>query len=429
MVLNRTMARSKRTSIALSLVGVAALVAACSSSGSKSTAGGSTGPATSTTGSSAAPATSGGSAPTKGNVAVAVIADMTGSFGPFQGANAMLAYIDHVNDNGGIDGYKVVPTVYDSASTPAGASQAVRRALAAHPAAVLTAAIGIPSALGTLASSGLPVGGDGFVPGWTGHPNLFSIIGDVGGHNSDAWLQALKSAKATKIAILSSQLETGDANLWKRLAPAAGVSITMTDTSVPPVPSAAEALSIAQRVKSSGANGVIVTGLSGGEEQFQIDLNRLGVHAVVAQSSAFGPSVIKSYGSSVNGMTYLVPWASPYVKDNAGVTQFLADMNKYGYSKEIYDSAAIVHYAEAELILDQGLKAAGSPFDAATAVKALSTVTNFTADGLVSNASYPQFQQVGSACLAATQVVSGQWVSLKNGADPFICGSASVAVS
>lgn len=414
------MFRSRRTSILLAVGAVAALVTACSSS---SSGGSSTGSSTAQSSASGASSTA-----SKGKLNIGIVADMTGAFGPFQGANSMVAYIDHVNDNGGLDGYQLVPTVYDSASTPAGASQAVRRAIADKPAAILTAAIGIASALGDLQAAGIPVGGDGFVPGWTGQSNLFPVVGDLAGHNSDAWLQVLKSVGATKIAILSSQLETGDVNLWTKLAPAAGVSITMTDVAVAAVPTSADALSIAQRVKASGADGVLIVGLSGGEAQFQADLNQLGSKATVLQTGEFGPEVVKTYGSTVNGMLFAEAWASQYTKNNTGVTQFLADMNKYNFSDEIYDPGAIAHYAEAELILNEGLKAAGAPFTGSAAITALSKVNGYTADGLLGGTSFPAFQQAGSNCLAPSQYVNGAWQAVKDGSNPFVCGSASVPV-
>jgi branched-chain amino acid transport system substrate-binding protein len=373
-------------------------------------------------------AASGSAAAAKGVVNIAVVADETGSFAPANGTGAILAYFDQVNANGGVNGYKIVPTVYDAGSAPATAEQAVRRAIAARPAAIVAASIGIGSALGTLAQSGIPVVGDGFVPGWTGQPNLFSVLGDASGHNSDVWVQALKSVGATKIAMLTSPVEIGDAKLWTKLAPSVGVSVVMSDYSVPTVPSSAAALSIAQQIKASGANGVLIVGLFGGEAQFQADLNQLGTHITVLETGEFGPEVLSTYGSSVNGMLFAEAWASQYTTNNSGIASFVSDMQKYGYSSQTYAAFAVPHYAEAKLLVEKGLAAVGAPFSASALIKALGSVQDYTADGLLQKTSYPEFQQIGTNCLAVTRVVDGKWVAEINSSYPFICGGPSVPV-
>jgi branched-chain amino acid transport system substrate-binding protein len=357
-----------------------------------------------------------------------MVADLTGAFSPVTGLQGAYAYIDSVNAAGGVDGYKIVATTYDAASSPATALQAFRRAIADNPAAILEATIPDASALPLVAQSGIPAIGAGFVPGWTGHPTMFSPIGDVSTHLSDMWLLMLKHyAGATKIAVVTSPLEKADAELTASLGPAAGVKIVMDDTGEPNILTSASALSLAQRLKSAGATGVVMYGIETGESLTQADLNQLGGGVTVAQPGEFGPALIKEFGARINGELYGEAWVPPYVTGDPGLQEFMAAMNKYGYGSLIYTAPNnSLRYAQMKMLVEQGLKPAGAPFTHAAVVNSLSTLKNYTADGLLPNTTYPKFQQVGENCLSVMKVVNGQWVSLTNGTFPFFCGGPSL---
>jgi branched-chain amino acid transport system substrate-binding protein len=409
----------KRGSV-LAAAGVVALViAACGSSDSNSTSSSSAG-ASGSTSTAAKPAS-------KGTVKVSVVADQTGPFAPASGVEGMLAYFDQANAAGGVDGYKIDIKKYDSQSSPAGALQAFRKAIADKPAAIISATIGASSAIPTLAKTGIPGVGEGFVPGWTGHPTLFSPVGDVSAHLSDVWLRVLKSEGATKIALLTSPIEKGDQELMSQQAGAAGVTIAMKDTGLPATLSSADALSVSQRIKSSGADGVLIFGLQGGT-QVQANLNQLGVKAKVLETSEFGPAVVQQFGPRVNDMLFAGVFTSPYTTDNKGVSDYQAAMKKYGYEKSLYAPYAILRYGQAKMLVEQGLKTAGAPFDNAAVVKSLAALKNYTGDGLLPNTSFPEYQQAGSKCLSVTKIVNGKWVGQKTGAFPYVCGGPSLPV-
>jgi branched-chain amino acid transport system substrate-binding protein len=410
----------KRASLLVAVGVVALVVAACGSSSDTDTS------------SSSTPAASSGSSTTaakpanKGSVKVAMVADLTGPFGPNSGSDGMLAYFDQANANGGIDGYKIDVTKYDAQSTPAGALQAFRKAIADKPAAIISATIGASSAIPTLAKSGIPGVGEGFVPGWTGHDTLFSPIGDVSGHLSDVWMRVLKDEGATKLALLTSPIEKGDTDLMAQQAGAAGVTVAMKDTGLPQILSSADALSIAQRVKSSGADGVLLFGLVGGT-QIQANLNQLGVKAKVLETSEFGPEVLKQYGPRVNDMLFAAVFTSPYV-DNTGTQAYTAAMKKYGYEKETYMPYSILRYAQAKMLVEEGLKAAGAPFDNAAVVSKLAALKDYTGEGLLPKTTFPDYQQAGSKCLSVTKVQDGKWVAQQSGDFPYVCGGPSLPV-
>lgn len=356
----------------------------------------------------------------KGTIKVGVVSDLTGDLSVSSDMQGALAYFDSVNAKGGVDGYKIVPTEYDTQSSPSAAVQAFRRAIAAKPTAIVGSSDVAGSALPALAQSGIPAVGDGFAPGWTGHKNLFPIEGDQVSHYSDVMLVVNRLyGHATKIALLGGTVGLPDANNLINQASRAGVQLVMKDLSAPLVPTSAQFLSLAQQIKASGAQGVVGLGVEG-QSQLQIDLNQLGAHVTVIATDLEQPT------TSENGLLYSNSWAEPAVKHDPGINAYLAAMKKYGYGKLAYSSAyGPIKWAMAGLLV-QALKKAGPPFSRASVINALSKTKNFTADGVVPDASFPKFQKVGTSCQVVLKVVNGKWVSVKNNAYPFVCGGPSL---
>lgn len=387
---------------------VAAAVSGCSSSTSSSEAD----PSTSMT--------------YKGTIKIDIVSDFTGTLSSIEGDQGALAYFDQVNAQGGVDGYKIVVHQYDGAGNPDTALQAVRSAIADNPAAILTASAALSSALPAAAASGIPTIGDGSDPGWTGHPNLFSPIGDVATFSSDTWVLVLKHyAGAKKVAILTAPLETPDAMTLAKDAAANGMQVVLNDDSTPEVANAAQALSVAEKVKASGATAVMLLYYTPASE-LQADLNSLpGQHVTVLEGSESGPAVLSEFGTKIDGEYDAEDWPTAYV-NNAGINLYKADMDKYGYGSLVYTKAYLpITFAEAMMLVNKGLEPAGAPFGHSAVVAALEKIKNYTADGLLPDISYPKWQNYGSNCGTFTEVVNGQWVPLTNGAFPFFCGAPS----
>jgi ABC-type branched-subunit amino acid transport system substrate-binding protein len=356
----------------------------------------------------------------KGTIKVGAFTDVTGALAVASGMQGGLAYFDAVNASGGVDGYKIVPTEYDTQSAPNGAVQAIRRAIAAKPAMILGASFVAGSGLPTLANSGIPSVGDGFAPGWTGHKTLFPVGGDQVLHYSDVMLVVDKVyGHATKIALLGGTVGLPDAYNLIKQAPRAGVQLVMQNLDVPLVPTSAQFLSLAEQVKASGAQGVVALGVEG-LAQLQIDLNQLGASVAVIATDQGPPTAAE------NGVLFSNAWATPYVKHDPGVNAYIAAMKRFGYGKLIYTASyGLMRWGEAALLV-HALEKAGPPFSRHAIVKALSATKNFTADGVVPAASFPAFQKVGPSCQVVNEVVNGKWVSLTNGNYPFACGGPSL---
>ena len=378
-------------------------------------------------GSSASPASTSASSGSssarsyKGTINIGVVSDFTGDLEVASNMQGALAYFDYVNANGGVDGYKIAVQEYDTQSSPATAVQAIRRAIAAKPTAILGASFVATSGLPTLAASGIPAVGDGFAPGWTGHKTLFPAGGDLTTHLSDVYyVVAKKFGGSAKVALVGSAIDAGDqANLIQQTS-RAGVKLVLKDLNLGLTPTSAQFLAAAEQIKSSGAGAVVDLGVEG-LAQLQVDLNQLGVK-VKSLATDFSAAT-----TSENGLIFSIPWAGPYVTGDPGITQYVAAMKKYGYGSLIASAAyAPFRWAQAALLV-HALQVAGAPFSHAAVVKALSETKNFTADGVIPPVSFPAFQTIGGHCQSVMEVVDGEWKSLINGSSPFICGGPSLA--
>jgi branched-chain amino acid transport system substrate-binding protein len=355
----------------------------------------------------------------KGTIKVALVSDFTGDLQVASNTVGAIAYFDTVNAQGGVDGYKIAVSDFDTQSNPSNAATAMRAAIGSHPTAIVGSSFVLGGGLPLAAQSGLPVVGDGFAPGYSGQKNLFPTFGNEAGAVSDfEFAAAKKYAGASKIALLGSSLYASDLQLLVGDAPKAGVDLVMQDLTLPLVPNSAQILAAAQQIKASGAQAVAAIGVEGLAE-FQIDLNQLGAHVHVI-SSDFYPGT-----TSENGLFYSEPWANQYVTGNTGVKEYTTALKRFGGGKILASSSfGPVRYAEAALLV-QGLKAAGPPFTKKKVIAALSKVKNFTADGLIQPVSFPEYQKasVAARCASVLEVVNGVWKSKINGLHPFVCGS------
>jgi branched-chain amino acid transport system substrate-binding protein len=357
------------------------------------------------------------------------IYDETGALAPVNYYDGVLALVDRVNATGGVDGYKIVLKKYDSQSTAAGALNAAQRAISDHPAAVILQAILGYTAVPALQAAGIPTFGWGAVPGeaTAANSDFFSATGDIGSHNSDVWLQALLTRGDSKIALVSGTLEAPDIALMQKLAANDGADIVYYNAGLPEITDAPTQLSVAQAIQASGAQGVVIFGCNNCQG-IAVDLNQLGDTKVLTiQTSVFGPSVVKDYGKSANGMAFSIVMANPYVQGDPGVTQFRTDMQKYGFTAQEYTPYAITFYAAAQMMVD-AMKKAGAPFANAKIAAAANAFTNYTANGLIPDATFGSgansWHVIGSNCLSSAIIKGGKWVSLNNGKAPWVCSKS-----
>jgi len=403
--------------LVLLLLAVVVAVATGCAGDDKESGGGAAAADASTTANNAA-SDDAGAAADKSPVDIAIVTDLTGPYAGQSGPTPIEAYVKRVNEGGGIDGHKIVTKTYDGQSAAPATLDATRQAIQDKPAAIVFGAFLSDSAMAALGKTDIPVVGFGAFPGWTGHDNVFSIVGDIVNHNSDAWLQILTSRDRKKIALVG--VSEAALKLERKLAKDAGVDVVYFNPGLGVQVDAPTALSVAQEIKAKGANGVVVLGVGG--PAIQANLNQLGADVLVVEPSEFGPAVAKQYGKKVEGMIFAHPTAQATV-DNAGMKQYRDDMTKYGYEENIFLPVAPSMYASTEMLVES-LKRVGAPFTAADTVADLNTVRDFTADGMVAKASFPEFHESGTDCLSTSEMKDGEWVATKNGDYPFTCSTS-----
>jgi hypothetical protein len=357
-------------------------------------------------------------------VTVALITDFTGFLAPTAGWQGAETYFKTFNRHGGFHGVKINLKTFDGGSNPQTALQSAQRALSLHPAAIVSAAIFIYTALPTIGKTGIPAIGEGFTPGWgAGAKSLFSPIGDVSAHLSDVWLRVLKSQGSSKLALITGTIEKGDIELMDQDTGPLGLTTVLKDTSVANPMQSADALRVAQRINASGADGVLIFGTTGGI-QVAVDLNQLGWKGHVLETSEVGQGVITQYGAKANGAIWAGHFASTYATKSAGVRQYRKDMLANGYSNEFTDNNpyAIVRYGQAKMLVEKGMTPCYPSFTKSCIVSNLSKLKNYTAGGIFPKTTFPLFQNSGPTCLSVIKIVNGKWVSLTNGTFPFLCG-------
>jgi ABC-type branched-subunit amino acid transport system substrate-binding protein len=359
----------------------------------------------------------------KGTVTIGLIADFTGDLEVASNTQGALAFIKHVNSTGGVDGYKLVAKEFDAQSSPTAAVQAVRQAIAAKPAGIIGASFVITPGLPTLAATGIPTVGDGFVGGWTKNKSLFPVNGDFATHESVVDLDiAKKFGKSTKVAFLGSAIDAPQQKVLLAHGASAGITFVLKDFTEPLVPTSPQYLSMAEEVKASGAGVVVEFGIED-MVPLQTDLNQLGASNVHVIGSDEPPPT-----AAANGLLTGLPWASGFVTGDPGVTAYIAAMKADGFGSQIATAAyAPMRWAQAALLV-QGLEAAGPPFKHAAVVKALSHIKDFTANGIIAPASFPLYQDSGGKCDNVNEIVNGKWKSVINGPLPFICAPTSFAL-
>jgi branched-chain amino acid transport system substrate-binding protein len=349
-------------------------------------------------------------APSK-TIHIAWIYDITGPLAPVNYPDGVLAAVDSINAAGGIDGAKIVLTKYDGQSTAAGTLSATQRAISTHPSAVILQSILGYTAVPALQAAGIPTVGWGAAPGESTAANtdFFSATGDIATHNSDAWLQVLAAQGATSIALVTGTIEEPDMELLKSLAMTDGFTVPYYNAGLEMLVDAPTELSVAQAIQASGATGAVIFGCDNCQG-ISVDLNQLGDKIPVIQTSVFGPSVIKDYGASANNMEFSEATANPYANGDPGITAYRNAMVKYKLTAEEFTPYAIVFYAATEMLAD-GLKTAGAPFKPAKIAAALNNLKNYTADGIIPDATFGtganSWHVLGSACLSSAKIENG----------------------
>jgi ABC-type branched-subunit amino acid transport system substrate-binding protein len=377
-------------------------------------------------GSSGGGTSSGGS---KGPITIGLLTSETGPYAAVTGGSVegVNAYAKWLNKHGGIAGHKLVVKAFDDAGSSTQSLASARAAIAQGVMALVVDSYVLTSAEPYLRSANIPVVGSDVDPGFAEGKDFFSIFGDT---FSVAPVQAVESdymstqLHATKIAYVANNVaglveamqayEAVGKDYFGEKPAYTNFNVDASNTTA--------LLSIAEAIKSSGAQAVLSYLAATASPQLQVDLHNIGSKAVVIGTEDGNPTVPSQYGSAVDGYTYAAVVTPVTATDDPGVDQYISNMG----ASSPYLQTGEAAYASVAMIVGamKQLAAAGKAITSASVAAQLNTLSNDNVGGLLAPLSYPQDHTQFDNCYAYEQVQNGKWVRTSGTpTDPFVCKS------
>jgi branched-chain amino acid transport system substrate-binding protein len=411
----------RRTACAAVVISLATVASACGSSHSSSSATTSSTPTTSapasaTTGSQASPATP---------IKVGMITALSGPLSAERSndVRTVQALIKSVNASGGISGHQLTLLVEDDSSSPAGA-------LTASQVLVSKGVVGIDfddavvegGPAQYLASHQIPTTGLGDSPSWIQDANMFGVDGYSGGNIPPTTTTGVieKSFGVSKIAgiaygTIPPSLESVQGALKGAtqvgVQSAGAVSIALSGNNF---------TATALQLKGEGVQGIYTATAANDNVSLGTALEQQGLHLPgILFATGYETSTLQS-ASTLQG-TYWTSPTAPFDSSFAGATAYRSLLNQYapgifGGSQETFA------YLGADLLV-AGLKADGGSSSRSDLLKGISSITDFTAGGLLAQPvdfSKPKTSQNSGICAYVVKIQGSAFVQV--GDKPF-CGT------
>jgi branched-chain amino acid transport system substrate-binding protein len=407
--------RRARHGLALATGVVSAALALTACAGSGSSGSGTTG-------------TSGGS---KAPFVIAVLGDNSGSlaeqFGPGQyGAEA---YADVINAAGGVDGHQIVIKNYDDAGSPQTTLANARAAIEAGAVAIAGSEPFLSSAEPYLGGLGMPVAGVPFDPTYFKYNSFFSLIGDdfsTSPSSTATETYLIRDQHAQKIAVVSNNVAStaAESQSSAKVAEKLGADVVYQNYNVDQT-STASLLSLAQAIKSAGAQAVIGNLFATEAPTLQVDLSNIGSQAKVVEGILIEDNYPQQFGSAVAGLSFEYTQAPPYATGIPAIKTYLNEMNAK-FKSYTYSAIALTSYDSVAFLVHgmQMAAAKGLPVTPKNIAAQLNTLKNDTIGGLTAPMTYPLMRTQPSPCLAFVQIRDGKWTqSSGTPSNPFLCTS------
>jgi branched-chain amino acid transport system substrate-binding protein len=373
-----------RISAAVGTVIVAAvLLASCSSSSSSGTTTVATSGSVSTASGSSAPGVS------ATQISVGSIASLTGSisadFASF--VPGIQAYLNTVNANGGVNGRKIVLTAnLDDAGTSF--NQLAHTLIQQDNvfAAFTSTFFFTP---GLFVQTGTPTFGYNTSGNWTPEPNLFGAGGSTQDYNYGAQSIAylMKQINAKSVAIVSygpqiaSSYDACHTSAQKLQGAGINVAYTGLDESL-----GGDYTSAVQRIQQSGADLVVTCMQSSDNVTLARAIKQYGLNTHQLWFNGYDNSLLSQYSSLMQNVYLNINGNVPFQAVTAfpgkypAMASYLATMNQYS-PKDAYSDVALQGWQSAALLV-QGIKRAGTNLTQANVVNQINQITNFTAGGV-----------------------------------------------
>ena len=316
-----------------------------------------------------------------------------GAFTPITGpvpfyatlTHAADAYFHHVNDEGGIAGWKIKYVTYDDGYEPSRSVAAARRLVEDDKIFALAAAVGtatnmavIPYAKETKLAMIGPIGG---ASAFFSEPNVFPLLPDYGWSAASDAEYALQTLKLKKIALLWENDELGRSakrgfDLYmasQKATPVEELSFEVTTTDFSPQ---------IRRIANSGADAVILFGSNANLASALKTADRQDLKTQwFAPFFTADPSTFKLAGDLLNGVCFS-SWLLPVASDEPEIKAYRESIPKY-YPNDPVGVFGLNGWSNAALF-GEGFKkllASGKPLTRENLVAALDTLQNATVGG------------------------------------------------
>ncbi|MFK3780146.1 ABC transporter substrate-binding protein [Agrobacterium sp. NPDC089420] len=295
------------------------------------------------------------------------------------------AYFKHLNESGGIKGWKVNYITYDDGYDPARSVAVSRKLVEEDGAFALAAPVGTATNVAAIPyarEKNVPmIGPIGGASAFFVEPNVFPLLPDYGWSAASNVDYAVKDLGLKKIALLWENDELGKSakrgfDLYMKelgLAPAESVPFDVKTTSFSPH---------IRRVANSGAEAVILFGSNANLAAAlkAADLQALDVKWFAPFFTA-DPSTVKLAGNLLNG-TYFSSWLLPVSSDEPDVKAYRESVAKH-YPSDPIGVFGLNGWSNAALFAKgfEALLDSGKPLTGENLIAALETLNDASVGG------------------------------------------------
>jgi branched-chain amino acid transport system substrate-binding protein len=327
------------------------------------------------------------------------------------------AYFRHVNDTGGLAGWKIKYVTYDDGYEPARSVGVARRLVEDDKIFALAAAVGtatnmavIPYAKETKLAMVGPIGG---ASAFFTEPNVFPLLPDYGWSAASDAQYALDDLKLKKLALLWENDELGRSakrgfDLYmasQKITPAEELSFEVTTTDFSPQ---------IRRIANSGADGIILFGSNANLASALKAADRQDLKAQwFAPFFTADPSTVRLAGKLLDGVCFS-SWLLPVTGDDPEIKAYRESIAKY-YPNDPVGVFGLNGWSNAALF-GQGfekLVKSGKPLTRENLIAALDTLQNATVGG-AHNVTFTPGDHRGTRQEAIIQAKNGGFEVVRN---------------
>jgi ABC-type branched-subunit amino acid transport system substrate-binding protein len=348
-------------------------------------------------------------------------------YGPIE--KGVRAYLDMVNDAGGVNGRKITWVGFRDDATNPSQNVSQSRALVEQDKVFAIVGVAAPIFPGGeyLAQTGIPTFGWNVNDEWELGPNMFGEKGSFLDilHPGPALPFLAKKLGLTKVALLaygvpqSADCAKGQASRFRDF----GMDVVLEDTNLPF--GATDISADIQKMKAGGVQFVTTCMDPSGNTLVSRSLKRAGMNDVVQYwPTGYDQETLQQFGAEMDGVwlgSFFVPFEK--ASTSKGMTKYLAEMKKRYPDVDPRQEVVLAGWIDADLFVT-GLKAAGKNPTWEKVISSVNSITRYTANGIMRPIDWTK-EHSGSGpydCVAFVHVENGAFVPKFGTKDsPYTC--------